>query len=440
MHVPSLPARPVRAVVSDAIVVALGVGGCLLTTLDERTLLRSFHGATTVVLALTGLALVFRRRAPLTVAWITTGVALVLLAVETAAPGTLLHQTGVIDVESMALWPPTAMFAAYAVTAFPQAHRPSWLRALPIVTLSAALWLTPNVIPDAAVRMVSGQEQQTMTDSAMIFRSTVVVVGAALLGMYVSARRRVLDALRERAERAEREQHLLAEQARADERARLAAEMHDVVAHRVTLMVLQAGALRVRTRDPETREAAEEMRGTGAKALEELRDVIGLLRRTDEGRDDGETHGPLPDLSTLIAESGSIGVPVDLAEEGDPPLASPVVGRTAYRIVQEALTNVRKHAPGARVRVEVRYRTDGVRLTVLNSAPDGVPDPGLVASGSGAGLSGLGRRVALIGGSFRSGPTADGGFEIDASLPAFVPTPAPAPEPASTPAPEPTPT
>ncbi|MFP3968923.1 histidine kinase [Actinomadura fulvescens] len=414
---PSLPARPVRAVVSDALVVAIGLAGSVQTTLDERTILRPFHGLTAVVLVLAGLSLAVRRRAPLTVAWITIAVPAAVLVVEFLAPGTLLFTGGDIDVDSVSLWPPGAMFAAYAVTAFPKAHQPPWLRGLPIAVLALVLAATPEVISDVAFQNVAVQGSDP--EAGMVFRSIVLVVGGALLGMYVSARRRVLDGLRERADRA-------AEQARAEERARLAAEMHDVVAHRVTLMVLQAGALRVRARDDETRQAAEELRGTGARALEELRDVIGLLRRTEEGPDDeAGAHGPLPDLSTLIAESGSVGVPVDLEEEGDPPLASPVVGRTAYRIVQEALTNVRKHAPGARVRVEIRYRADGVRLTVLNSAPSRPADHHLAASGSGTGLSGLGQRVDLIGGTFTADPMPDGGFRVHASLPAFVPTPAP---------------
>jgi signal transduction histidine kinase len=203
----------------------------------------------------------------------------------------------------------------------------------------------------------------------------------------------------------------------------------------VTLMVLQAGALRVRAADDGTRDAAEELRRTGCQALEELRDVIGLLRRAAEGDDDAPPAAPLPDLSALIAESGSVGVPVELDESGVPPAASPVAGRTAYRIVQEALTNVRKHAPGARVRVEVRYLPDGVRLAVHNTAPSRAADAELAGSGSGAGLAGLRERVELIGGSFSYGPDGDGGFTVEASLPALVPV-RPAPVPAG-PQPEP---
>ncbi|MEV4008657.1 histidine kinase [Actinomadura sp. NPDC049753] len=264
--------------------------------------------------------------------------------------------------------------------------------------------------------------QDTGSVEGIVFRSVVVVVGGALLGLYAAARRRVLQGLTERAERAERERHLLAERARAEERARLAAEMHDVVAHRVTLMVLQAGALRVRAPDEPTRAAAEELRGTGCQALEELRDVIGLLRR-----DPGEApSAPLPGLTALVAESAAVGVPVELAEHGDPPSASPAARRIAYRIVQEALTNARKHAPGAAVHVDVRYRTDGVALTVRNAAPSREPDAELAASGSGTGLAGLRERVELIGGTFEAGPHR-GGFRVEASLPAYVPLARPAP-------------
>ncbi|NVI91548.1 hypothetical protein HUX53_30800 [Actinomadura sp. BRA 177] len=304
--------------------------------------------------------------------------------------------------------------------AFPRdGGRPAWIRGLPVAALLVPIAFMGDVLPESAMRHFAAAD--TGSVGAIVFRSFAVVVGAALLGMYAAARRRVLQALTERAERAERERHLLAERARAEERARLAAEMHDVVAHRVTLMVLQAGALRVRAPDEPTRAAAEELRGTGCQALEELRDVIGLLRR-DPGQAPAE---PLLDLSALVAESAAVGVPVELAEHGDPPSASPAVGRTAYRVVQEALTNARKHAPGAAVHVDVRYRTDGVTLSVRNAAPARAPDAELAASGSGTGLAGLRERVELIGGTFTAGPHEDG-FRVAASLPAYVPVATPA--------------
>jgi signal transduction histidine kinase len=406
-----------RDFVADATVVLLGLALGFATAAEPGSLMRPYGGAAAVVLALTALPLAFRRRAPLAVAWFTGTLTVALLAVELAAPGTLLRTEGEVDLTPQAWWPPTAPFAAYGATAFVRDHR----RAVaPVLLLLVPVCFMGAVLPsDVVLRQPAGQETDTF--EALVFRSAVVIVGGALLGLYISARRHVVRGLTERAERAERERHLLAEQARADERARLAAEMHDVVAHRVTLMVLQAGALRVRAPDEGTRLAAEELRGTGCQALEELRDVIGLLRRSADGDDDAPPSGPLPDLSALISESASVGVPVQLDEAGDPPLASPVVGRTAYRIVQEALTNVRKHAPGARVRVEIRYRPDGVRLAVRNSAPSGEADAELAGSGSGAGLAGLRERVELIGGTFGFGSSPEGGFEVEASLPAYVP-------------------
>jgi len=243
-----------------------------------------------------------------------------------------------------------------------------------------------------------------------------------LLALYLDARRRLVRALVERAERAERERHLLAEQARAEERARLAGEMHDVVTHRVSLMVLQAGALWVTAKDQETRQAAEELRAAGCQALEELRDLIGILRTESDGDPTPSVEG----LADLVAESNAAGVPVELVEEGDPVLASPVVGRTAYRVLREALTNVRKHAPGTRVTVRVEYDTASLRLTIHNTAPSGAPDNDLAATGSGLGIVQLRQRVELVHGTFSAGPCPDGGFSVEVTLPAYVPTAEPA--------------
>jgi signal transduction histidine kinase len=247
----------------------------------------------------------------------------------------------------------------------------------------------------------------------------------ALLGLYLAARRRLVRELTDRAERAERVQHWLAERARTEERARLAAEMHDVVAHRATLMVLQAGALRMTAADEATRAAAEALRLTGCQALKELRDLLAVLRAApSNAEDDGfapatDAAGP-PHLVGLVADSRSVGIPVDLVEDGDGAVLSPVVSRTAYRIVREALTNVRKHAPGARVRVHARYGSDEVRLTVRNTAPTTRSTPDLIATGSGTGLVGLRQRVELVGGELRAGPRPDGGYELDATMPAYV--------------------
>ena len=278
---------------------------------------------------------------------------------------------------------------------------------------------------------------------------TIITIGllrmavGPLLALYFDARRRLVQALTERAERAERERLLLAEQARAEERARLAGEMHDVVTHRVSLMVLQAGALRMTATDEATRQAAEELRAAGCQALDELRDLVGILRTAPEE----DEMPPAQGFAGLVTESAAVGTPAELTEDGDPALASPVVARTAYRVVREALTNVRKHAPGARVTVRVSYTGSQVTVTVRNTPPSGEGSgalagagagagaglgvalgagSGLAGTGSGIGLSSLRQRIELVHGTLRAGPSADGGFCVEATLPAYVPTAEPA--------------
>ncbi|MEV7907730.1 sensor histidine kinase [Streptomyces anulatus] len=241
-----------------------------------------------------------------------------------------------------------------------------------------------------------------------------------LLSLYVKTRRELLRSLRERAEIAERERHLSAEQAKLGERQRLAAEMHDIVTHHVTEIVLHAGALRVSTADDGVRAAAEQIRQAGERTLTELRDLIGILRRGDDrpveappGRD-----VPLSDgVGELVSNAGAT-----LRVTGESGTASPAIARAVYRVVQESLTNARKHAPGAEIAVEMSRRHGSVRVTVENARPDGPPDPSLAASGSAVGLEGLRRRVGLLGGTFTAGATARGGFRVSAELPEAVPT------------------
>ncbi|MET8999117.1 histidine kinase [Amycolatopsis sp. NPDC004169] len=244
----------------------------------------------------------------------------------------------------------------------------------------------------------------------------------ALASLYFAARRQLLQSLRDRAERAEREQHLLAEQARAAERRRLAGEMHDVVTHRLSLMVLHAGALGVTSADPAARTAAEDIRREGALALDELRDLVGVLRNGAEAGPRTLSPAEPGDPARLVEESRSVGVPTDLVVDGDPAQLSPTVARTAYRLVQEALTNVRKHAPGASATVSLRYHPGGLDVSVDSTAAALPPDPALAGSGSGAGLAGLRQRVELVGGRFDAGPRPGGGFRVGAILPAYVPT------------------
>jgi signal transduction histidine kinase len=243
---------------------------------------------------------------------------------------------------------------------------------------------------------------------------------APLVGLYLAARRRLVSVLRERAERAEREQVLRAEQARAEERRRLATEIHDLVAHRVTLVILQAGALRANAPDAPTRAAAEEMRVNGCRAIDELRELVGVLRRDRYDEAPATDESRVPALSGLAADAAGVGQPVELTEEGDAAQVSAVVGRTVYRVVQEALTNARKHAWGAATRVHVEYRAERIHVTVHNGAGNSRAPESLSGTGGGTGLAGLRERVELIGGRLRAGPDSGGGFRVETVLPARV--------------------
>jgi signal transduction histidine kinase len=258
--------------------------------------------------------------------------------------------------------------------------------------------------------------------------SLTELTGLVAWGMWLRTRRALLASLRERLERAQSEQQLLAEQARMAERTRIAREMHDVVAHRVSLMALHAGALEVRPDLPpaEIVETAGLIRSTARQALEELRDVIGVLRDSatevggSEAAADPAALAPQPtlrDLPRLVEESRRAGMTVELAlDVPDAEDAPGGLGRDTYRIVREALTNVSKHAQGTATTVTVAGGPgDGLRVTVRNRLPVRQP-PEVALPGSGVGLVGLAERVALAGGALRHGPNGDGEFVVDARL------------------------
>ena len=240
-------------------------------------------------------------------------------------------------------------------------------------------------------------------------------------GAYFGARRDLLVSLRERAERAEAERELRADQAKAGERARIAREMHDVLAHKVSLIALHAGALEVApdAGPAHVEEAAALIRTTARQTLDELRQVLGVLR-SDAAPDDGTDLAPqaqAADIERLVASSRAAGVTVELSA-GVPELLPPTA-RAVYRVVQEALTNVHKHARGAATVVEVSGdEAAGVTVSVTNRQPVAA---GSLLPGSGAGLVGLSERLRLLGGNLRSGPEADGGWRLDAWLP-WAPT------------------
>ncbi|RSN55690.1 two-component sensor histidine kinase [Streptomyces sp. WAC 04229] len=242
---------------------------------------------------------------------------------------------------------------------------------------------------------------------------------AVAMGMAVGARRVEVRSLRERAESAEREQSARAAQARALERNRIAREMHDVLAHRISLVAMQAGVLDHR-RDLKAEENRVLVRGIAEGshlALEELRDVLGVLRA-----DPGLPEPPQPSLDgvpDLVADARASGLDATLAGTvtGTPP---DLVGRTGYRVVQEGLTNAAKHAPDARIRITLEGAAgDSLRVSVRNS-----PSTTTAAKppASGFGLLGLGERVDLAGGELRHHPTRDDGYLLSAQLPWPSPT------------------
>jgi signal transduction histidine kinase len=243
--------------------------------------------------------------------------------------------------------------------------------------------------------------------------------GAIAWGMFVRARRQLVQSLRERADRAEAEQQLRVEQARHHERARIAREMHDVLAHRISLLSMHAGALEFRPDAPpeDIARAAGIVRASAHQALQDLREVIGVLREEPDG--DPERPQPtLANLPGLLDESREAGMHVSSDCRVEDLATVPAgVGRNAYRIVQEGLTNARKHAHGAAVdvtldgaagtglTVEVRNR-----LALAGAAVGQIP-------GTGSGLIGLAERASLAGGSLEHGRTPDGDFELRAWLP-----------------------
>lgn len=281
-----------------------------------------------------------------------------------------------------------------------------------------------------------------------------------LLGLYVGARRRLMESLRERADSLERELQLLAERAeeraewaRGEERTRIAREMHDVVAHRVSLMVVHAAALQaVARKDPEKAVRNAALVGDmGRQALTELREMLGVLRsgdglaskgdegvrgesvplaavgvaaaqaasRVSRGQDEAVEGPCLAELEELVGQSAAAGMVVDLSVEGDARGYAAEIEQTAYRVVQEALTNVHKHAAGAKTYVRLAHRVAEIAMQVENEPP---PEPGDASSArlpsGGNGLVGMKERVVALGGVFVSGPTDAGGFRVSAVIPA----------------------
>ena len=236
---------------------------------------------------------------------------------------------------------------------------------------------------------------------------------AWIVGFAVGDKYREVDAAKERAALAEREREERARRAVADERARIARELHDVVGHSVSVMTVQASAVRRLLEQDQERvsEALQVVEQTGREALAEMRRMVGVLRHAE----DGPALAPQPSLEQLerlVEHTRNAGLPVDLRVEGDPVQLPTGIDLTAYRLVQEGLTNAIKHAGANRAEVLVRYAGGHVELTVSDDG-DGDGSGG----GGGHGLVGMRERVSVYGGKLEAGARPEGGFLLRATLP-----------------------
>ncbi|MFJ8860507.1 sensor histidine kinase [Streptomyces sp. NPDC102451] len=239
---------------------------------------------------------------------------------------------------------------------------------------------------------------------------TAVGIGAALRALRVARTQLVVQSGLTEEERSRRT--LL------EERNRIARELHDVVAHHMSVISIQAQVAPHLVEDPseELRENLAGIRENAVEALAELRRVLGVLRSEDAAAD-GVRHAPQPSLDSLGELIGTVrrtGIGVAAETTGTPRPLPPGVGLSAYRIVQEALSNVMRHAPGARARVEVGYHSAAVTVRVTNTAPD---VPAAHTGGVGHGLLGMRERTAMLGGDLTHGRTPGGGYEVLATLP-----------------------
>ncbi|RZU21524.1 signal transduction histidine kinase [Streptomyces sp. BK239] len=267
------------------------------------------------------------------------------------------------------------------------------------------------------------EQTSALGNVAIVVFQTVPFALAWVLGDSMRTRRAYFAQLEERASRLEKEREAQAKVAVAAERARIARELHDVVAHNVSVMVVQAdGAAYVLDAAPDqAKKALETISSTGRQALAEMRRLLGVLR-TGEHQESGE-YVPQPDveqIKDLVEQCSGSGLPVDFKVEGTPRPLPSGVELTAYRIVQEALTNTRKHGgPHAGASVRLVYFDDGLGLLVEDDgkgAPHELYEEGGI-DGQGHGLIGMRERVGMVGGTLDAGPRPGGGFRISALLP-----------------------
>ncbi|WP_406636481.1 sensor histidine kinase [Amycolatopsis sp. WGS_07] len=308
-----------------------------------------------------------------------------------------------------------AALIALAALAVRRRDRLLWIGSVPVYVATAwALFGDANRHPDVTIAgQIVGKQFSVVQVIATLVLASVMMAVPLTVGVVRGMR----DTL---AIRDAKEEELRAEMTRRAERTRIAREMHDVLGHRLSLLSLQAGALEV-SKGPATAESAKTVRTTARQSLEDLRQVIGVLRDGQGFEDRGE-RGPHPeppqptlaDIPELIANARQAGLSANVTILIDDVGGAPaLLGMTAYRIVQESLTNILKHAPGTTAEVSVRGGPgNGITVEVVN------PVPATDAAGTGgAGLTGIGERVTMIGGNVSAGPTGEGTFAVRAWLP-----------------------
>ncbi|MFE3325212.1 sensor histidine kinase [Streptomyces sp. NPDC059176] len=291
------------------------------------------------------------------------------------------------------------------------------LLSLRVRPLAAVTGLLATVLPGLFHLAAPPPEYNgVLTEWGLISFSSAVVIGTSLRTRRVAQERLLEQQVLTAEERARRT--LL------EERNRIARELHDVVAHHMSVISIQAQVAPHLVENPsdELRENLAGIRENAVEALTELRRVLGVLR-SEDALADGVRHAPQPTLDRLDELVGNVrgaGLAISTETTGERRPLSPGVELSAFRIVQEALSNAMRHAPGARVRVELGHRPDGLTLRVTNTAPLSAPP---ASPGAGHGLLGMRERVAMLGGDLITGPTPDGGWDVTALLPAAGPKP-----------------